>query len=689
MTIRKIIFSILAAIITAQALAGTPSDKTLSFYIATDGNDNFSGTIANTSDNDGPFATLEKVRDTIRKIKADGKMPAGGVIVNLREGIYELDKTFDLNARDSGSEKAPITYRAYKNEKVRLIGGKCIDGFKVIADKDILTGIDRSAHGKVLQTNLKSLGVSEFGQMISRGFGRSMQPAALELFYDGKPMQIARWPNDSWAKIASTPNGKDGGMFVYDGDRPKRWSKASDIWLHGYWTQDWADSYEKVERIDTGKRHIYTKKPHGIYGYKVGQRYYALNILEELDQPGEWFLDRDTGILYFWPPDSTGDGEAIVSTLNTIMYLDGVNNISIEGISMECCRGTAVNIKGGKGNIIAGCTIRNIGNRAVSITGGTNNGVQSCDITETGDGGIVLSGGNRMTLEKGNHFADNNHISRFSRWCRTYRPAVMITGVGNTVSHNVIHDSPHNGIQLSGNDHLIEYNEVYDVCKETGDVGAFYMGRDWTMRGTVIRHNFFHDLHGPYTHGAMGVYLDDAASGITIFGNVFYKASRAAFVGGGRDNVVDNNIFVDCFPSVHIDARGLGWAKKHIKKGGGWGIYKRLETVKHDKPPYSKHYPKLAGILDDQPPVPKGNVVRNNISWQGRWMDLQGVKKELVVIEDNLVGTDPGFVDAENMNFALKDDSVVYSRIKGFKRVPFEKIGLYADKYRKNLPKKQ
>ena len=137
----------------------------------------------------------------------------------------------------------------------------------------------------------------------------------------------------------------------------------------------------------------------------------------------------------------------------------------------------------------------NIGNRAVVISGGANNTVLSCDISETGDGGVSLSGGNRQTLEPAGHLTENNHIQRFSRWCRTYRPAIRITSGGNKIRHNLIHDGPHTAIQLSGNDHLIELNEIYDVCGETGDVGAFYMGRDWTQRGTLIRHNYLFPPH--------------------------------------------------------------------------------------------------------------------------------------------------------------------------------------------------
>ena len=102
----------------------------------------------------------------------------------------------------------------------------------------------------------------------------------------------------------------------------------------------------------------------------------------------------------------------------------------------------------------------------------------------------------------------------------------------------------------------IEFNEIHHVCLETGDVGAIYTGRDWTLRGNVIRHNFIHHTGG-VGMGSMGIYLDDCVSGTQIYGNVFCKVHRAAFIGGGRDYKVENNIFVDCTPAVELDGRGL------------------------------------------------------------------------------------------------------------------------------------
>jgi len=93
------------------------------------------------------------------------------------------------------------------------------------------------------------------------------------------------------------------------------------------------------------------------------------------------------------------------------------------------------------------------------------------------------------------------------------------------------------------------------TCRETGDVGALYTGRDWGSVGNVIRYNFIHHTGG-VRGWSMGVYLDDCDNGDTIYGNAFYRVTRAAFIGGGRYNRVENNLFVDCSPAVHVDARG-------------------------------------------------------------------------------------------------------------------------------------
>lgn len=665
----------------------------MNLYVAPDGNDRWSGRLRapDRRKSDGPFATLEAARDAIRALKKAGKLPEGGVTVWILGGVYPRQKTFLLTAEDGGTKSAPIIYRAVPKETVRLVGGREVKRWTPVNDPKVLARMEEAARGHVLQTDLKAQGIVEYGRMARRGFGQPIVPAGLELFFQDRPMPLARWPNgEEWARIAAVPAGQQGGRFTYEGDRPKRWTQAEDLWVHGYWTYDWADTYEKVNSIDTQKREIATEPPHGVYGYTAGKRFRALNLLEELDEPGEWYLDRAAGILYFWPPAPLSEGRAVVSLLEEpLVAMREVSHVALRGVTLECTRGMGVEITGGSGNLVAGCTIRNIGTVGVSIQNGTGHRVVSCDITECGDGGIQLSGGDRKTLTPAGHVALNNHIARYSRWSRTYRPAILINGVGNRAAHNRIHDAPHNAILMGGNEHLVEYNDIYRVCLQTGDAGAVYMGRDLTQRGIVIRYNYFHDItrrlegSGGFID-VMAVYLDDCFCGTTVYGNLFYRAGRAAMIGGGRDNVIENNIFIECTPAIHVDARGLGWAKFWFD-GRDSTLMDRLKEVNYNQPPYSTRYPHLANILEDEPAVAKYNRIVRNIRFGGGWIEwLDGMNEKIVEVKDNFIEGDPGFVAPEKGDFRLKPDAPALKM--GFRPIPLEKIGLYKDEYRTKVP---
>lgn len=666
---------------SSTALPANP----LHLFVAPDGRDSWHGTHSqpNADRSDGPLATLEGARDELRRRRqVDGLKD--GAIIWLRGGTYAMRQPLHLSHEDSGAASAKVVFAAYQNEPVVLSGGRQVTRFAAVSDPQVMRRLDSRARGHVLQCRLSASGVDDLGEVVTPG-------NRLELFFGGRPMTLARWPNDGFAKVVQVTEdqtfkthgiaGSRVGRFTYDGDRPGRWKDEDDLWLHGYWFWDWSDAYQRVETINVQRREITLQPPHHHYGYRPGQRFYALNALTELDRPGEWYVDRRHHILYFWPPEPAEPISAAVSVTPHLIRLQGASHVVFRGITLELTRSTAIIIEGGTGNRIEACVIRNTGDWAVSVVG-QDHAVVGCDIHAVGAGGIRLSGGDRRTLTPANLLAHNNHIHDFGRIYRTYRPAVGIGGVGNRVSNNLIHNGPHNAVQLGGNDHVIELNEIYDVCYETGDVGAFYMGRDWTQRGTVIRHNYFHDIHGPGLHGAMAVYLDDAASGISILGNLFYRAGRAAFIGGGRDNTVENNVFVQCKPAVHVDARGLGWMRYHVEKDGI--MQERLRQMPYQTPPWSTRYPKLVDILQGDPGAPTGNVIRRNISVGGRWADIQSEAKPLVTLRDNLVDQDPRFVDAENLNFRLRDDSPALQM--GFEPIPIDDMGLHQDGPRASWP---
>ncbi|NIA16131.1 MAG: hypothetical protein GWP08_18880 [Nitrospiraceae bacterium] len=658
-------------------------------YVATNGNDSWSGTQPepNADRTDGPFATLTRARDAIRDMKAsDGLLPEGGVRVVVGAGTYSFEAPFALDAQDSGAPGFPVVYAAQPGTEVRLVGGVRVTGFDPVSDPAVLERLDEAAREHVLQVDLKALGVSDFGSPSGGG---------MELFFKDKPMMPSRWPNEGFVRIVDivekdghSIHGKKGsktGKFVYEGDRPKRWLDEPDPWVHGYWFWDWAEQRHRIKHIDTEQHIIEVEPPYHGYGYSKGQWYYAFNLLSEIDSPGEWYVDREAGILYFWPPESIDSGDTIVSVLPSLITMQEVSHVTVQGFTCEAGRGTAITMKGGTQNQVVGCTVRNTGAWAVSVSGGSQHAVIGCDIYQTGGGGISLTGGDRTSLTPAGHYAENNHIHHYARVKRVYQPGITLQGVGNRASHNLIHNAPHMGMGFGGNDHLIEFNEIHSVCYESNDAGAIYTGRNWTMRGNMLRHNYLHDITGFEDKGCVGIYLDDMFSSADMVGNVFYNVTRAAFIGGGRDCTVENNIFVDCKPALHIDCRALGWAHGHadgwIKEAAEKGT---ISGIAYNKPPYSERYPKLVNILEDEPKAPKGNLIARNISFGGKWDGVQDKARPYQTFKDNLIDVDPHFVDAANHDYRLKDDSPAFAL--GFKQIPVEKIGLYEDPRRASWP---
>ncbi|MCC6444315.1 MAG: right-handed parallel beta-helix repeat-containing protein [Armatimonadetes bacterium] len=652
-------------------------------YVAPNGNDSWSGRRPdpNVQASDGPFATLERARDEIRRMKRNGGLPQGGVTVEVAGRLYQMERALELKAEDSGSAEAPILYRARSGEQVRLAGGRKLDGFQPVTDPAILARLEPAARGKVFRTDLKAQGMSDFGSPAGGG---------MELFYNDKPMTVARWPNEGFVKITGLVGGDPvdvrgtvgdiKGKFMYEGDRPKRWEGEKEPWVHGYWFWDWSDERHRVESIDTEKRIISVAPPYHGYGYRVGQWFYAFNLLSELDRPGEWYVDREAGLLYFWPPSPIAKGRAVVSMIPNLVTMQDASHVTLRGMTLEASRGTAVIVRGGTQSQVVGCTIRNLGGSAVDIAGGTNHAVIGCDIYEVADSGISLNGGDRATLTPANHLAENNHIHHYARWNRMYRPAISLDGVGSRAAHNLIHNAPHEAIAFGGNDHVMEYNEIHSVCYESNDAGAIYSGRDWTMRGTVIRHNYLHHINGLGGSGCIGVYLDDMFCGTTIQGNLFYRVTYPAFIGGGRDNIIDNNIFVESSPAVHIDDRAMNWASYHVDTT----MKERLLAMPYKEIPWRSRYPRLVDIWEDEPAAPKGNIVTHNIAWMCKWSNIAGNARPHTAIRDNLLNQDPRFANASRLDFRLRPDSPAYAL--GFKAIPIEKIGLYKDDRRASWP---
>ncbi|HLP01078.1 MAG TPA: right-handed parallel beta-helix repeat-containing protein, partial [Opitutaceae bacterium] len=566
------------------------------FFVSPNGSDSAAGTAA------APFATLTKARDAIRTLKASSGLPPEGVTVWLRGGFYDLASTLTLDSNDSGTASAPIVYSAYPGEEARLTGARRLDAAwfsTVTSASPVWSRIDPAARGELLVANLPAHGIANYGTLKERGY-YNHQIAPLTFFWDGRPLTLARWPNDT-RTFAFTKSALSTTRFTYTGDRPSRWTLAEEPWLHGLWSYHWADFHTKIATIDTASRTIDMASEPGDFGILDDRPYYAYNLLEEIDQPGEYYLDRTTGNLYLWPPAPISAATLQVSMLETpLLQISGAQHLLFRELVFEAGRDRLVRISSGASNRFERCLFRNAAYAA--YIAGTANGLDHCEIVDCDEEGIRLAGGNRATLAPGGNFVTNSRIHRVAREAWTYHPAVYIEkSCGQIVAHNLIDDLPHSAVIFWGNEHRIEHNEIRRVCQLTVDCGAIYTGRDLGFRGNLIRGNFIHHVAPPWPlSGAHGVYLDDMVSGPAVTGNVFYGIRNSGiFCGGGRDLDLSNNLFVAC-DNAHFNA---DYVRTEVNNtpGDSFNFLERLADngIHYQQEPWLSRYPACAAIPND------------------------------------------------------------------------------------------
>ena len=692
-----------------------------------------------------PYQTLTQARDAIRAARKAGSLKSGeAVTVLIGAGWYRQEVPFDLTAADSGAAGAVVTYRAEPRGQAILHGGIALDpaSFKPVTDASVLAHLAPVARGKVLMCDLsgKVPGAIELFKTAYQG-----APTGPWLYVNGQPMTLARWPNSDaanggWAEFsqafdtglpdaaAADPAKRVAhpGSFEFADPRPARWNLQEGVWLLGYWTHDWCDEVIRVAAYDKEKHAITLAAPHnyGIMGATWGQakrRFFALNALEELDAPGEWYLDRTRKLLYLYPTAPLRGVPLVLATLTQpLVRAEGAKYVKFAGLVMEYSHGDGMVARNTEHFAIEGCVVANCAGGGISISG-YDNLVRSCDLYNLGRSGIALDGGDRMTLAPARNLALNNHIHHYGLFQRTYAPGIGVQGCGQIVRHNRIHDAPHNAVLYGGNEHLFELNDIYRVVMETGDAGAFYSGRDWTSQGNILRHNYIHDLGGGDAKhvNTMGVYLDDCDCGDTIEGNVFYRAGRAIMIGGGRDNPVLNNLVIDCPIGLHIDARGMTWKQWNNPADSSWCLEEKAKRLNYTQPPWSDKYPRLASIMRDEPRQPLHNPIRRNVFVDcfNKVRDFDGDVMKLIdkfEMADNLIvntrgagggagdykeirgwshvaGTagEPlvlGFADPVAPDFTLRKDARLLKELPSFEEIPFAKIGLFTDDFRKRLP---
>ena len=670
------------------------------FYVSPEGDDANDGSYAH------PFATLEKARDAVRAMDKTGR---NGITVEVAAGEYRVSSLV-FTAADSGTENCPVVYRACGDGEVVLNGGLTLPHAAFTKAAGALAErFPAEARAHVLAADLFALGVTreQYGELYAIGSytmadkydGDWTGELYCELFIDDCRQTIARYPNGTeylyTGKVISEGQGRDsymstwateGGVLrnpapdVYQmnkalSDRIASWKTLEGVWMFGYFSNDWADASTPVGAVDREARTI-SPAFAAMFGAKKGAPYYFFNVPEELDAPGEWYLDRENGVLYFYPPEGFSESSSVELSLTTDNIIKaGADHLTFDGFTIKGTRGDAVSITG-SGNTVENCLIKNVAGNALLVTG-YNNLVLNNEITRTGKGGVILDGGDRETLKHGNNRAENNLVHDWSEIYETYQPAFTLNGVGNVCAHNEMFNSPHEAVTYSGNDHLIEYNLIHDVNLLTDDGGAIYSGRRWDWYGTVIRYNLIYDL-GSGDHKPVGIYMDDALAGQTIYGNLIVNAPNFGLqLGGGQDLIVHDNIVVNSFVPISFDDRALSGLSgdeessfyQHYKENGE--VWKLLYDSPWQSEAWQKAYPQYQHYNADFSNIDDPDFVLNPghcevthnllISAQGTIGNIADTVYQYSRVEDNacfrLTKLTKLFVDPENGDYTLRDDA--------------------------------
>ncbi len=637
------------------------------FYVAPNGNDTWSGQFAKPKSHDGPFATLARARDAIRELKRTKGLEKS-VIVYVRGGTYYLDRPLEFSPEDSGSTPFPITYSAYPNEKPSISGGLMIQ-----------SPLTKNPNGSY-EIAIPSVSKGEW--------------YFYQLFVNGERRTRARTPNDGMYKITGGVQLEGPARFTFqEGEIKKEWAGRGDVDVIGL--AKWAEIRMPIVEVnETDRTVILTKQVPPSNWSGEEPRYWIENAPESLDQPGEWRLDKHTGILsLLLKKDENPDiMQMIAPRLEHVIHIQGnpdknlfVSNIRFRGLSFSHTSApqlqegypdtqaahdisAAFEAKGARNCRIEQCRFTQLGNYAIAFTQGcSDNEIVGNEIADVGAGGIKIGEGEMRegALRTHDNRVTDNHIHHIG----TIYPAAVGIWVGqsnhNLLSHNHIHHTYYTGISVgwtwgytpTGAHHnIIEFNDVHDIGQGVlSDMGGIYtLG---TQPGTVIRNNLFHDIDS-YSYGGWGIYPDEGSTNILVENNVTYRTKSAGFHQHyGKENVIRNNIFAFAKEYQIMRTRAeehLSFTFEHniviFDSGNLLGSNWSGDQYKFDNNLYWNIHTK--DFQFDQWTFPQ---------WQAKGQDVHSLV------------TDPMFIDAEKYDFRLKPQSPALQM--GFIPIDLKQVG--------------
>jgi parallel beta-helix repeat protein len=666
------------------------------FYVSPDGNDSWSGKLPtwDAENNDGPMASLAGVRNAVREqIKADGKPKT--LRVMIMGGTYRIDRPIIFTDEDSGNENATITYFGAPGKKVVISGGKPITGWK-------------KSEGGMWTTTINSV-------KDGRWYFRS-------LWVNGKRCVRARSPNEEWyfaagpvAEINRDPkNDTDNtvtkrGLKFKDNDI-KKWSNLEDAMVVVY--HAWTASLHYIDAIDEANKTVrFTNSSYFPMGFWQELRYHVENVREALDAPGEWYLDRKTGVLTYYPRpgEDMATAEVIAPCTETLVKIEGnptagktVEGLRFENLSFEHTDWTmdrgqvqdaqsgeflktaTIFLRGARNCAFDKCEVAHTGGYALWCQRGTKQTlVEQCHLHDLGAGGVRIgeSGLPSNPEEQCEKNVVNNCFIRDGGKVIQEGCGVLIGQSSyNKVTHNEICDLLYSGVSVgwswgyapsTAHDNEISYNHIHHLgWNKLSDMGGIYtLG---VSPGTVLKNNLIHDVLS-FTYGGWGLYTDEGSSGITLENNIVYRVKDGCFHQHyGKENIVRNNILANSFTNgqvlrsrdethqSYVFERNIVYFDRANLVAGNWS---------NGSFPFDNNcYFDASG----RPLVFPGGLTF--AQWQAKGQDKHSIV------------ADPLFADPQHGNFNLKPDSPALKL--GFKSIDVNGIGLTGPTEWRELPKK-
>jgi parallel beta-helix repeat protein len=658
-------------------LALSTSAAPLVLHVATNGNDNASGAITRRT-GDGSLATLGAALRKARAAKS-----TDGVTILLHGGVHRLAEPIVFTPEDSGaSAEKPFTIAAFGKEKPVLSGGVRMSNWKQVAGQPGLWRADARAQ-----------------------LGDNWQFRSL--FINGRRATRARTPNEGelFRMVGERFNDKPFQFKFRAGDIKPSWTEAGDVEVIAF--EKWTDIRQFIRDVNTESNVVTLSSNGSSHTRESGARYFIENAPDALDQPGEWRLDRNSGVVtaMFKAGENPNAMEIVAPRLQELVQFKGdiegkksVRHVVLSGltfadtdssIAAEGYRDTqaAVAVRGevfGDGMtdcVIEDCTLTRLAGYGIDLGRGCQrNRIVGNEIVDVGAGGVrvgetaVRSG--EFDATHSNTITDN-HLHRLGV---LYPPAVgvfIIQSATNRVAHNHIHDLFYTAVSVGWtwgyrdspcHANVIEFNHMHDVGKGLlSDMGAVYtLG---PQPGTVVRNNLIHDVSS-FTYGGWGLYTDEGSTGIVLENNIVYRCKSAGFHQHyGKENVIRNNIFAfnveNQLMRSREEAHTSFFFTNNIVLFNSGNLFG--STWKNDQ-----------------------FVIDGNLYWDTRWTSTTPKPQfSNATLEQwksrghdtNSVFADPLFVDAAKGDFRFQPDSPA-ARM-GFKPIDFSGVGVRPAERRK------